>query len=266
MPIINDEIEYLMPNQSIDYFGVDFHEMTSIRRLASQEDQEKIRVFTSNPRLVHMGKRHLKTYPQKKSIPLDNGPSAKDWLSELLERRKSNRDFSGDPTSFSDFSYILGRSCGLANPIDEQSWSRTYPSGGGLYPLEVYAGVFNVDGMLPGIYHFNVRGNSLEVVSHYQSLPSFIKCYPGESDYLPKATFCIVITALHERNTMKYSAKGWRVMLIECGHLGQNLILSATRRNVKSYPSAAGFDREVCKLLNVHPLQEKLIQTYMFGQ
>ena len=74
--------------------------------------------------------------------------------------------------SFRELSVILYYSCGIknfkkySNDVDEliDKSKRFYPSAGARYPLEVYLGVFNVKNFFPGIYHYNVKWNTLELL------------------------------------------------------------------------------------------------------
>ena len=42
---------------------------------------------------------------------------------------------------------------------------RTSPSGGGLHPITAYPIIANVEGIAPGVYHYNAGDHSLALVS-----------------------------------------------------------------------------------------------------
>ena len=42
---------------------------------------------------------------------------------------------------------------------------RTSPSGGGLHPVEAYPLIRNVEGIKPGLYHYDARDHALERIA-----------------------------------------------------------------------------------------------------
>ena len=68
-------------------------------------------------------------------------------------------------------STILYYSYGITNSYDVKErytgeeitiYERVVPSGGGLYPIDLYVGILNVEEIDPGIYHYNVKEHCLE--------------------------------------------------------------------------------------------------------
>ena len=69
-------------------------------------------------------------------------------------------------------------------PTDQKEVVRRfYPSGGARYPLEVYLLIQRVDSLTTGLYHYNVKENSLEILStRLDDIASFKEglYYPGQ--------------------------------------------------------------------------------------
>lgn len=76
-----------------------------------------------------------------------------------------------------DVSIVLRNSYGVTGRAtlqhDVEQKLRAVPSGGASYPLEIYAACFNVEGVEPGVYHYNVQEESLECVRQGQFSAEF---------------------------------------------------------------------------------------------
>ena len=80
-------------------------------------------------------------------------------IGKVIERRRSERDFSGEAISLLDLSRLLYYATG----VTEERWGlRAAPSAGATYPIEVYPVVNSVDGLPQGIYHYLIHEHSLE--------------------------------------------------------------------------------------------------------
>jgi hypothetical protein len=100
-----------------------------------------------------------KTYPRLDQIKLTVGEVPDISIKESLLQRKSDREFSGS-INFAELSTILYYSCGLLPENDDSK--RMYPSAGARYPIECYVLSKSVKGLSPGLYHYNVKHNTLE--------------------------------------------------------------------------------------------------------
>jgi hypothetical protein len=93
-----------------------------------------------------------------------------DGLYEALAQRKTTRRFDrGARITIDELAtvlhYVFG--ChGLAGMArGGLMLKRTSPSGGGLHPIEAYPLIAGVDGLAPGLYHYNARDHSLELIA-----------------------------------------------------------------------------------------------------
>jgi putative peptide maturation dehydrogenase len=126
---------------------------------------------------------------------------------------------------------------------------RTSPSGGGLHPIEAYPIVSNVDGVDPGIYHYNVGDHSLELLSRLQAeeareLATTFMC--GQS-YFGTAAVSFVMTARFYRNHWKYRRhqKAYAGILMDAAHLSQTLYLISADLDLGAYVTIAINSHEI---------------------
>jgi putative peptide maturation dehydrogenase len=120
---------------------------------------------------------------------------------------------------------------------------RTSPSGGCMHPVEVYPLVSAVDGVEPGLYHYNGRDHALELMERLEeedavALAADFTC--GQN-YFGSAHVSFVMTARFPRNYWKYpkQQKAYPVILMDAAHLSQTHYLVATELGLGAYVTVA---------------------------
>jgi SagB-type dehydrogenase family enzyme len=73
----------------------------------------------------------------------------------------------------------------------------------------------------------------------------------------------LFITAQFERSLFKYRDRGYRFILLEAGHVAQNMNLAATALGLGSVDIGGYFDRQADELLGLDGLTHSTI--YMVG-
>ena len=175
-------------------------------------------------------------------------------LEDTLFKRESNRIFSQKLIPFDVFSRILFFSSGKKTG----NFKRMYPSAGASYPLEVYLLNRTVNTIEKGIYHYNVKDNSLELLNNeinYQSLNGkIVKTFIDAN--------LIIITNRINRTAKNYGLSSVQLSILEAGHLAQNICLLLTENNLSHCP-VGGFDNK--KISNILGLDDKEIPIYMIA-
>lgn len=204
---------------------------------------------------------YYKEYPGMTQIKLaDDSPRAE--FSELIEKRRSGRTFDGTPMTIGSLSALLRYSCGL---LDEQSGSRAQPSGGARYPIEMYPVVLKgTEAMPAGIYHYNVKAHALDVLEQ----KDFSATEIGEIITYPfaqRASCVMILTAVFSRNQMKYGERGYRYILLEAGHIGQNLYLAAGALGLGCCGLGGTRDEAVEHMLEIDGIGESIVYGLVIG-
>ena len=104
---------------------------------------------------------------------------------------------------------------------------RAHPSGGALYPIETYLVALAVEGLAAGVYHYHAPDNCLEPVSLGARPDQFGPLVLTATARLDAAAL-VVLSARWEQPIAKYGERSYRVMLLDAGHVAQNLLLVAT--------------------------------------
>lgn len=149
-------------------------------------------------------------------------------LGETLRRRQSAATFSHVPLSIQQLSTLLWWSFGAR--VQEERSRRTYPSGGALYPVEGYLlAQQSSDDLAAGVYHYVPTEHALEQLPHDASQPAF-------EQVAPDVPCMLVLTHTKTCNMKKYGTFGYKLALIEAGHIGQNVALCATAHQIGHRP------------------------------
>lgn len=91
------------------------------------------------------------------------------------------------------------------------------PSGGGLYPLELYLLARRAEGVEPGVYHYAAVAHGLEQLREVlvpRPLSDYL--FMGQH-YATDAAAVVVIAAEVEHTLVKYGDRGYRYVLFEAG-------------------------------------------------
>ena len=183
-------------------------------------------------------------------------------------KRRSIRDFGGGSISLDNLANIIFNAYAITaktylKPGIEQKL-RAVPSGGALYPLELYIAAFNVEGLSSGVYHYNVEAHALELVREGQFSAEFGRAFFYEEIFEGvSATF--IITGRIRRSFIKYGERAYRFMTLEAGHLGQNLCLASFALELGCLMLGGFYDDDIDDILEVDGVNEMTLYTANIG-
>lgn len=212
-----------------------FHENTKLNKYKLKVLQYQLAENVSDSDFKPASLNNNKCYPTADITELKVNYDYKISLIEALGNRRSKRNFTGDEVPFNDLSSILKYSGGISGGIrigDREVPLRAYPSGGALYPLEIYLYANQVHGLERGIYHYNVRQDTLEKLRVINKSNELSRQFEIKDQPIEDASVTFIITAMFHRTTYKYGNRGYRFIFIELGHLMQNLSLMAVANDL----------------------------------
>lgn len=141
---------------------------------------------------------------------------------------------------------------------------KTTPSAGARNPYEAFVYARNVKGLKKGIYHYSALDNTLGLIRD-GDLPT-IGDILAVQPWFDNAAILIMLVANFERTMWKYPhPTGFRVVLLEAGHIAQNILLAATANGLSSAPTCAVSDSLAQNLLDLDPITQALIYTVAIG-
>jgi len=206
----------------------------------------------------------FKTYPEAERVELpDPAPTGAD-LWEALARRRSARDFSGEPLSLQELAALLWAGAGVS-AVHSGYALRTAPSAGALYPVETYVVAHRVDGLEPGVYHYAVLERALERLRAGDVRPAAARA-ALDQDIAQDAAAVFVWSAVWRRSIWKYGQRAYRYVPLDAGHIAENVALAAVGLGLGSCQIAAFYDDEANDLLGLDGESESVVYMTVVGR
>ena len=185
-------------------------------------------------------------------LPGFDGVVANDSYTTLLDVRRSLRTYDTEtPMTQAQLAYMLYTAFSIQEIKGKngEATMRPVPSGGARHAFEVYAVVQNVEGLGKGVYRYVPTANvgekvvSIEFVSEIENHPETVAEMLASQGWTKNAPVVIFITCIPYRAEWRYGEMAHRVVLIDLGHMGQNIMLSAASLGLGSCCIAA-FDQK----------------------
>lgn len=196
-------------------------------------------------------------------------------LYDALTRRKTTRRWDRSATIGAEelatvLYYVFG--CHGNAPMAGGSLilKRTSPSGGGLHPIEAYPLVSGVDGIDPGLYHYNGQHHSLELIAAVDSdeATEIAAQFVCGQRFLASAHVLVAMTARFYRSFWKYRRhqKAYSALMMDAAHLSQTLYLVATDMGLGAFVTAAINGANIEERLKLDGFNEGAVAVAGFGK
>ena len=250
-----------------------YHENSKLTKASEQRLADAVAEFGSDPEALRRSMTAVKTYPSARRVllpPRRRLPRPRRRLDKVLAERRSVRAYDGRPLPFAVLASLLEHAGGITAGIFLENGGtlaqplRAWPSGGALYPIETYVVAAAVGGLEPGIYHHHPVDRCLEPVRSAQAcsrLGGLILTATGRLD----APAVIILAGRWERPLTKYGERGYRVLLLDAGHLAQNLLLVAAALGLGACPVAGFHDDALAAELGLDPREEPVLHVMTAG-
>jgi len=213
----------------------------------------------------------LRPEAQSLRLPTPQGTA----LDDLLAARTTCRNFDAHSSPpLADLAQLLHRVFAAQGRQELAPGAvmlkKNSPSGGGLHAIEAYLLVQRVDGLAPGLYHYQCTSHALEPLrslSPQQAAATARELVAGQ-DWFANAPVLVLLAARFARTFWKYPnhAKAWKVIQLDAGHLSQNLYLSATEQGYGAFITAAINDECAERLFELDGITTGAIAVCGFGK
>lgn len=196
-------------------------------------------------------------------VTLESGRSFED----VLANRRSERSFSGDGISLETLSQVLRCGCGATRVVQATGKKlRSYPSAGGLYPVEMYVGILRSDDLEPGLYYYNADDHDLKVLRRGESVADELRdAFAGEAVNVENAALTIALTGAFWRSKAKYGPRGHRYALQEAGHVAQNVYLASEAYGLGCVAVGGFYDDAMNDALELDGVNEAVVYPLVLG-
>ena len=256
--------------QELDYVQ-NFHESTKQWPAASYNASRRIVEYLTDRRALIETRQNYKEYFSSETIKLE-GSLPRTPLSDVLNERKSTRNFSEELLSLTELSSCLSglpvnRSKRVNSEPDIELSFRPYPSAGGLFPVEVYIISLNVQDVSPSICHYNFRNHQLEIISTLVGKADVLNAMGNPGSYILSSAACIcVFTAVIERSVVKYKQMGYRFCILEAGIVSHTVELAANAVGIGTLHWGGYLDDMLADLLKIDSVNEIILHSLILGK
>jgi SagB-type dehydrogenase family enzyme len=193
-------------------------------------------------------------------------PLAAASLEQVITGRVTSRQY--DPTAvmpLETLSRLLAFSSGFTARAEPPvggafPFRRAAPSAGATYPLEVYFVALRVNGLAPGVYHYAIADHAVELL-RYDSHGMALARWTLHQPYISDCSVVFIIAGFTARIYPQYGERGYRYMLLEAGHISQNINLLASAYGLGGLCIGGFVDAAISRLIGVNEITE--IPLYM---
>jgi SagB-type dehydrogenase family enzyme len=192
-------------------------------------------------------------------------PAAVD-LRSAIERRQSRRHFLDEPLTLGQLSFLLWATQGIRQMLPSGNARRTVPSAGCRHALETYLSVHRITGLEPGLYRYLPVEHQLLLEYPDEELSrKIIPATLGQA-FTGKAAAVFIWTAVPERMEWRYDIAAHKVILLDAGHVCQNLYLACEAIGAGTCAIAAYHQELIDRLIGVDGRDEFVIYLAPVGK
>ncbi len=189
-------------------------------------------------------------------------------LFEVMSRRRSNRNTLNNAITLQEISECLFAGLGITGYTKTETAIlplKMTPSGGARNPFEAFVWARNVEGLEEGIYHYSAYDHSIERLDT-EIKHSVVDLMRGQ-DWAEDMPAIIFFVAVLRRTTWKYNdPNAYRVVMIEAGHIAQNMILACTGNDLTACPTAAIAHTQIAEMLGLNDIADTPVYALLVGK
>jgi SagB-type dehydrogenase family enzyme len=193
---------------------------------------------------------HLDGLPRL-ALPAPGAPLAM-TLEEALCRRSSGHRFARAPLSAA----VLAKLLWLANGARVEPGGpprRHSPSAGGLGSVESFVLALDVEGVPPGVHHYDVARHDLAQVRAGDFRGWLRECATSQLEWADASALVVLVSRM-ARLAQKYQERAYRLGLLDAGHVSQSVYLAATALGLEVCALAGFVDDEMNRALGTDGL------------
>lgn len=188
-------------------------------------------------------------------------------LAEAITARETARQLSALTLTQQNLATILHYGYGVTRDNEGTIFQRAFraaPSADAFYPLEIFFHSTRVGGLTPGLYHYNPTRNSVRLLS-VGDHSGVIAAGLVQKPVAINSSLIIFVTAMFERTTLKYGNRGYRFVLLEAGHVAQNINLVAAGLGLGCLNIGGYFDHNMDEMLGLDGVTHSTVYMLSIG-
>ena len=174
--------------------------------------------------------------------------AAKTDILTAMAGRQSRRRFTAASLALEELAFLLWATQGVRHPDGRNPVYRTVPSAGARHSFETYLFVMRVDGLQRGLYRYLPVTNALVFSGDIDLLEERLSHACLGQRFVAQGAVTFVWTTVPYRMEWRYAQAAHRVILLDAGHVCQNLYLACEAIHAGTCAIAA-YDQEALDAL-----------------
>ncbi|NUT47153.1 MAG: SagB/ThcOx family dehydrogenase [Saccharothrix sp.] len=191
-------------------------------------------------------------------------------LGQVIAARRSARTFAAAVVSFAELATLVRAAAGITRqPEGHEMPGRAAPSGGGLYPVELWMVALTVTDLPRGVYRYAPRLDVLERCGAEDMVDRLLAdglINMGAGSLVDHTGAIAALVARPWRSMRKYGPRGLRLVLHEVGAVSEHLHLAATALGLASTDWSSFYDIPANRCLELDGLRQVLLHTVLIGR
>lgn len=173
--------------------------------------------------------------PVDQELPRISLPDRDSWrlvigetdLTEAIGNRRSRRNYSDAYLKVEELAFLLWATQGQRRPGQQPPHFRTVPSAGARHSFETYLFIHRVETIPPGLYRYLPLSHELVLMysTDARNKPRLSRAVLGQR-FVADSAVVFVWTTVPYRMEWRYLQAAHRVILLDAGHVCQNLYLA----------------------------------------
>ncbi|HOD54061.1 MAG TPA: SagB/ThcOx family dehydrogenase [Candidatus Cloacimonadota bacterium] len=178
-------------------------------------------------------------------------------LFECIKNRVSHRNFLKTDLSLDELSFLLWATQGVREVFnDRKQTRRMVPSGGSRHPFETYLAIQRVSSLKPGIYRYLPLTHELLFLYEVENLSAKLTQFAQNQNFSGESAVSFIWSAIPYRTEWRYGLLSKKDILLDCGHLCQNLYLACEAIGCGTCAVCAYKQKEFDHLLGLDGIDE----------
>jgi len=183
-----------------------------------------------------------------------------------IANRQSRRKFDETSLTLKELSFLLWATQGVREQSGAGHARRTVPSAGNRHALETYVCVLNVEGLDRGFYRYLPLEHQLVVEYRDENAGEKIGWAAFQQNWMSSAAVVFIWSTIPYRTEWRYGLAAHKVILLDAGHVCQNLYLACEAISAGTCAVAA-YDQELMdQLLRIDGKDEFVIYLAAVGK
>jgi SagB-type dehydrogenase family enzyme len=142
-------------------------------------------------------------------------------LYACIADRRSHRRYTDEHLTIDELAYLLWATQGV-----RKGSLRTVPSSGARNPFETYLAIQRVDGIAPGVYRYLPFEHKLVRLFAEERLAETLGELAMDQPFVGQGAACFIWSAVPYREEWRYGTQAAKGILLDAGHVCQNLYLA----------------------------------------